>query len=116
MIREAAEPTKVLPAAPKFITPVLVTVTIVPVPPVVVSILAVLPAKLKVPAIVPVIPVPVENAIAAAFVALFKIRELPKGTLNSSPIAPVKVRVLVVVVEAVIVTGVLLVICNAPID
>ena len=99
IIRVAAEPTKELPAAPKFTIPVPVTVTTVLVPPVVVKVLDVLPAKVKVPAIVPVIPVPVEKAIAAACVALFKIIELPDGILNSSPTEPVKVIVLVVVVK-----------------
>lgn len=112
----AAEPTKLLPAAPRLTMPVLVTVTTVPVPPVVVRVLLVLPPNVRVPAILPIIAVPVENAMAAACVALFKIKALPEGTLSSSPTEPVKVRVLVVVVEDSIFKAVLFVICKAPND
>ena len=97
----AAEPVRLpLAAATELFTiPVLLTVTTVPVPPVVVSAFAVLPPMFKVPEILPVIPVPVVKTIAAAFVTLFKLKELPDRILSSSPIDPVKVKVLVVVDE-----------------
>ena len=92
----ATLPTKLIAVAPKFTIPVEATVTKVPVPPVVVIVFEVLPAKLTVPAINPVFPVP-EKANATALAAWFKVSELPASTTKSSPGPPVTVSVLVVV-------------------
>ena len=92
----AAVPTRDIAVLPILTTPVDATVTKVPVPPVVVIVFDALPAKLTVPAINPVFPVP-EKANATALVALFKLSELPASTTKSSPGPPVTVRVLVVV-------------------
>ena len=111
----ATEPTSEMTEVPKFTIPVLVTVTTVPVPPVVVTVLLVLPPMVKVPAIFPVIPVPVLKAIAIALEALFKIRLLPEGISRSSPDPPVIVMVLVVAELETNVTDVPLEILKTPI-
>ena len=90
---------EILVVAVLLITPLLETVTTVPVPPVVIKELAELavelvPETVKVPAIVPVIPAPVEKIIEIVFVVLVSRIELPDPMLNSSPTDPVKVRTL----------------------
>ena len=93
----ATEPNKVLPSAPKLIMPVPATITNVPVPPVVVIVFKMLPAKFIVPAIKPVLLLP-EKAKATALVALFKFKVLPLSTTKSSPGEPEIVIVRVVVI------------------
>ena len=61
----ATDPTKFkLLAKPKFTIPVFETVTKVPVPPVVVKLLPAAPAKLRIPEIFPVFPVPAKASAA----------------------------------------------------
>lgn len=106
----AVEPTNEIASTAMFTIPVLATVTTVPVPPVVVTVLLVLPPKFNVPAMFPVDPDP-ENAIAIAFAALVKFKVEP-APMENEPDAIV--IVLVVVVEDEIVTAVLLVMLNEP--
>ena len=111
----ATEPTKELTVLPKLIIPVEATVTKVLVPPVVVKRLEVLPAKFNVPAIFPVLPVPV-NAKDMAFVAFVKFKVLPASTAKSSPPPPVRVITLEVVTLEDNVKAVELVTRKAPIE
>ena len=119
----AAEPTNVLvppPVAvdvPKFTTPVAGTVTNVRVPPVVVKTFPTKPvpepAKLRVPAIKPVLSEP-EKAKPAG-VAVVKLRVQPVSITKSSPGAPVTVMILAAVPEAACtVSAVLLITLNCP--
>jgi len=123
--KDAADPVtlpfvEMLEVAVLFIIPVLVTVTTVPVPPVVrnefeVVEFVVVPETVNVPAIVPVIPVPVTKPIEMIFDVFVNNIELPDPIFSSSPTDPDKLKTLWVVVLDWSVTAVLLVTCNEPI-
>ena len=106
--------TPVLPANALLITPVPATVITLVIPPVELKILPAAPPMFNVPAIKPMLPVP-ENAIATAFVALFKFKELPASITKSSPGTPLIVIVLVVAILDCNVKFVLLLTTNWPI-
>jgi hypothetical protein len=114
--RVAAEPTKcAFEVLVKFTTPVLATVTIVPMPPVVVNLLFAVPPKVIVPAILPVaLTAAVANTILTPLAALFIINALPAWISRSSPTPPPIVKVRVVEAEEERVNAVLSVILKTP--